>query len=355
MFKLERITDFARFKNSDSNDIFKFIKPNDNDKLSEMKGFDLQDLLFYLDDYYLSLRDNIGLSEDVTFVLELEFEYAMQERIEEKILHAGLFPQWMPSIDTSLSFGGEIDTPILKDEKKNWKQLQTVCDIVKPHAKIGPHSGGHVHVGAQVLGVDPKSWINFAGLWSTYENIIFRFGYGKFLTSRESIKGYARPIAEIMRNDYEYVRGAYREFKDEISLKDVKKQLTYGKYYAVNFNHVRNPERFSPRNTIEFRCPNGTLDATVWQNNVNLFVKLLKYATSKDFDEDTINRRWEQISEKFTSLKWYDEIYLSQALELCDLLFDNNLDKVYFLKQYLKSFETTDKKITKAKPFTLKK
>ena len=27
-------------------------------------------------------------------------------------------------------------------------------------------------------------------------------------------------------------------------------------------------------------------------------------------------------------------IYLEQAIELSDMIFDNNLDKIYFLKQY---------------------
>lgn len=350
MFKLERITDFVKFKNSGSNEIFKFIKPDDNDKLSEMKGFDLQDLLFYLDDYYLSLRDELGLSGDVTFGLELEFEYAIKKRIEDKLWDTGLFSEWITKIDTSLTNGAEINSPILKDEKKSWEQLQTVCDIVSPNAKIGSHSGGHIHIGAQTLGTNPESWINFAGLWAAYENIIFRFGYGNFLTSREKMDDYSKTISPSMRSDYEYLKRL-----SEVSLKYVIRTLDYGKYYAVNLNHVVNPDRFITSNTIEFRCPNGTLDATIWQNNVNLFTKLLRYATSKDFDEDTINRRWEQIKDKFTDLRWYDEIYLSQALELCDLIFDNNLDKVYFLKQYLKSFATVDKRIGKAKPFTLRK
>ena len=167
------------------------------------------------------------------------------------------------------------------------------------------------------------------------------------------IKGTMNTLISFTADDFanlEYLKGL-----SEVSLKDVIRTLDYGKYCAVNLNHVVNPDRFITGNTIEFRCPNGTLDATIWQNNVNLFTKLLRYATSKDFDEDTINRRWEQIKDKFTDLRWYDEIYLSQALELCDLIFDNNLDKVYFLKQYLKSFATVDKRIGKAKPFTLRK
>ena len=32
-------------------------------------------------------------------------------------------------------------------------------------------------------------------------------------------------------------------------------------------------------------------------------------------------------------------------MEFCDLIFDNNLDKIYFLRQYLKDKKYTDKKV----------
>ena len=37
--------------------------------------------------------------------------------------------------------------------------------------------------------------------------------------------------------------------------------------------------------------------------------------------------------------KVYNEIYIEQSLELCDMIFSNNLDKIYFLKQYLKQLK----------------
>ena len=51
---------------------------------------------------------------------------------------------------------------------------------------------------------------------------------------------------------------------------------------------------------------------------------------------------------------------MDQALELCDMIFTNNLDKVYFLRQYLKSFQVCREKdiyaqepiYTKARKFT---
>ena len=48
----------------------------------------------------------------------------------------------------------------------------------------------------------------------------------------------------------------------------------------------------------------------------------------------------------------YDEIFLDQALEFADLIFTNNLDKIYFLKQYLKGFELANEKKKIADPFT---
>ena len=36
---------------------------------------------------------------------------------------------------------------------------------------------------------------------------------------------------------------------------------------------------------------------------------------------------------------FYNEINFKNALEFVDIIFDNNLDKVYFLRQYFKNFE----------------
>ena len=66
-----------------------------------------------------------------------------------------------------------------------------------------------------------------------------------------------------------------------------------------------------------------------------------------------MKRRRENI-DKYSYLEWYEEIYLDQSLELADMLFDNNLDKIYFLRQYLKSFQTGRTKSNKQKTFIKK-
>ena len=99
-------------------------------------------------------------------------------------------------------------------------------------------------------------------------------------------------------------------------------------------------------NTIEFRCPNGTLEPIIWQNNANLFAKLLIYSKNNNFNHDIIDKR-----KTTTNINNYKIISLEQSLELADLIFNNNLDKIYFLRQYLKSYEESDKILKKSKRF----
>ena len=66
---------------------------------------------------------------------------------------------------------------------------------------------------------------------------------------------------------------------------------------------------------------------------------MLLYANNSSFDHDVLDKRYEEVASVFTSLPLYKEIYLDQALEFCDLIFNNNLDKLNFLKQYLKNYK----------------
>ena len=330
--------------------VFKFINPNSNDKLSEMSGLDLQDLISLIDDYYIQLRKQLGFEQYITFGLELEFENAMKERIDRQLNEVFPNGDWRTKHDGSLNNGAEINSPILRDTKASWENLNKVCSIVEPLASIDAKSGGHIHIGTQTLGNNRDSWLNFIKMWSVYENVIFRFVYGEFLTARPSMLDYAEPMTKDFWRDYETLKA------DHASLDAIISKISHKRYQAVNFNNVskNNCNNFGTKNTIEFRCPNGSIDPAIWQNNVNLFVNILLYSKNPRYDDSIIQNRRNINEEKYSKLKWYDEIYLQQALELCDMLFTNNFDKVYFLRQYLKSFEISNKKLSKPKIFTKK-
>ncbi len=324
----------------DQSPIFQLISQKGNDQLSHMSGKDLQYLLILMDPYYIQLRKQLNLNSNVTFGLELEFENAMKEKISKDLKETFPEREWFIKEDCTLDDGAEINSPILKDDISTWKNLETVCSIIKPVASIGGNSGGHIHIGTQALGDKKDSWLNFFKLWAVYENIIFRFSYGDFLTARPNIVVYARPLAVTFWDHY-------CTFQDKnIHLEDIILEISRRKFQAVNLKNVckNNLDALKLGNTIEFRCPNGSLEAAIWQNNVLFFVSLLTYAKNPSFDDDLISKRCQAYFDKFSDLKWYDEIYLEQALELCDMIFSNNLDKIYFLKQYLKSFQICKKR-----------
>lgn len=45
--------------------LFDYIKPQNNDMFSKMNDMDLQDLLFYMESYYLELRNHLGFDNIV--------------------------------------------------------------------------------------------------------------------------------------------------------------------------------------------------------------------------------------------------------------------------------------------------
>lgn len=319
--------------------VFKYINPDSNDKLSDISGLDLQDLIFLINHSSLKLREKLGLEQDITFGLEIEFEKAKKDIIESKIYDYFNDNSWSMFNDNSLIKGAEIVSPILKDNEQTWKDTKKVCSIIESYASIDRNSGGHIHVGTQVLGDKKESWLNFIKLWSVYENIIYRFCYGEFLTARPSTPEYAEPVSQLFWGTYVRFEGK------NASITDILYRL-HERYQAVNFGNVSIGQLsdFMKDNTIEFRCPNGTLNPVVWQNNVNLFVNLLKYSKDSSFDDDIVQKRHLINLDKFLELKWYNEIYLEQALELCDMIFSSNIDKIYFLKQYLKSFQVSKNK-----------
>ena len=319
-------------------DVFEFINPDGNDKISEMNGSDLQKLLILINENCIKLRDELNIEKHITFGLELEFENAKKSKIIKQLNKNSLSDEWVMKQEITLKNGAEINSPILTDNNKTWKNLDMVCSVLRPLASIKKKSAGHIHIGTQILGSNVDSWINFLKLWSVYENIIFRFSYGDFITFRPNILKFAKPVSKNF-------------WVDAYNLKDSKELNSYilknkcEKYQAVDFCNVISDmyDYFHIDNTIEFRCPNGSLNPVIWQNNVNFFVRLLIYCKDSFFNDDIIDKRHEKNVDIYNNLGLYNEIYLDQALELCDLIFTNNTDKVYFLKQYLKSFKISEK------------
>lgn len=365
---------------------FNFVNLNSNDELSKMKFDDTLEFVERLREYKLSLRNSLGLDKSITFGLEIEFEnlvfqfkelsewmwkldllpsvYYTKENYKSlsnykkknKFWNIGLSPDeyidikprevfdWHVKHDHSLNNGAEITSPILIDNPRYWEDLKKVCKLASDFGEISTHSAGHVHVGTQALGTSKKAWENFIRLWSAYENVIYRFGYNEYLTKNKDIS-YCKPASNMLLN-------AYMILGEDFDM--LLGYLSGSRTYAVNFQNVTlSDDKVIPFGTIELRNPNGTLDPVIWQNNVNFFTKLLLYCRSNNFDEDKVQERLKRKSIYSNDFENYNHIFTEQAIELADMVFDNNLDKIYFLRQYIKDFDTSDVSMVKTKKFTI--
>lgn len=366
-------------KHDNDRTIFNYLNPVDNDIISEIKYEDLEQLMFWLNKYYLEYRDIIGIDEDITFGIEIEmenFKCKINEYFEFQLLINQIVgnDRWECKNDISLRhvvgdeirWGREISSDVLTDTRKSWIDIANVCKVASSYGSIGDKCGAHVHVGAQILGNNTLYWYRFLKLCSVYENIIYRFGYGEYLTYRPMMVDKMKPSALLYDSKLPEIEK--RLDSDLISLlwKLNPIQMFGGldllKYYGISFWHMlcdddwnlyQNYDVFNKYCSVEYRVPNGTFDPIIWQNNINFFIKLLLYCKSSRFNDDVISQRREKIYGVLGDINMYSDIYIDQALELCDMIFDNNLDKIYFMRQYLKSFEKSNKTFVRAKNFTV--
>lgn len=318
------------------------------DKLSKIAIGEIEEQLLKINSMDLKYRDKINLPKFVTFGIEVEFEDANTESVKHRLDID--FPDWQFDRDLSVitndingnSLGGEVISPILQDSLTTWKEITKVCNLLKRSgACITDFAGGHIHFGVQTLGYKKEYWLNLIKLWAVYEPIICRFSFGEKVVPRAGFDKYAKQLDKYFLNNM-YV------FENAVNLYEILSYLPKDKYYSLNTCYVEpNKKGITKDNTIEVRCPNGTINPIIWQNNINFFAKLFLYCSSDNFDKDFIDYKLTCLRNNLINYD-YSNIYIDAILEFSNLIFSNEIDKLYFLKQYLKRFDTIkDKEDTK--------
>lgn len=325
--------------------IFSILNPSDNILLTNLSNSMINKILNDLDKYYLELRDNIGNHGNNTSGFEFEFEDANKSKIIDDMLNCNFnIKETKIYEDDSIPDGYEICTPILNISNINWNRVKKLCYIIKRNGYIGNNCGSHIHIGAQVLNNNINALTNFASLIIAYENIIARFFYGNFINERMSMHTYAPPVASDWYDEYLHFNS---DFFSKYRCQDFINILSgyYEKKQFINLSNVIHLGEKEINNTFEFRAPNGTLDPIIWQNNLNLIVKLMRYCNNPNFNLEIIENRIKKNLSNLGNYKFYRDIDIDGALELCDLIFDNNLDKIYFLRQYLKDKHVSNSRV----------
>lgn len=286
-----------------------------------------KEYLEYLKNKIVKYRDTLNLDSNITFGTEIEYENIITLNMSYYLDYVLKYRDWKNDIDVSIlehldgeQMNGEVDSPILIDSKENWKKLSNVLKLIRDKKGIvTDFCGGHVNIGAHILEGNPEYFRNLLLLWCLYDEEIHSFASGEFKKIRlAEARMIDRISPRIKKNLFGILNCEFPKLNqgDELS------------FFKVS------GKKFEEENVIEFRLPNATLKEEIWQNNINFFAKLL-LACKKELDiEKTV----------------YDiENNNHDIFELANYVFDDEIDKEYFLIQALKLNKEYKKRFLKHK------
>ena len=328
-----------------------------NDSFFKLNPSEKKELYTKLQNHYVQFRSKLDLADETTFGLELEFFSAYPEIALAfsdipwilNLLEAGKDEKlynsfWQLTRDKSVGDnedsmeGYELISAILTDSVKDWERLRTVCAKLKMSpATINDRCGAHIHFGAsQHFQQDPRKILNFIKFYAVYEDILMRFNTGERINTRASANLYAHPVALPIKQKID----SLKEFSD---LSEFLKQLDFSSFSSMLIeNYISYIMWGGAVDTVEFRSPNGTLNPVLWQNYVNTYGKMLEHATSGELDEEHLDYMF-KLKNPTREIK--SQIHFERALLFADTIFKNNLDKMDFLRQYVKDGTETSSDI----------
>ena len=300
------------------------------DMFSKLSSSDLLELLVEIENMYIEFRKKLLFNyPNLTFGIEIEYE-SVSRKIVSNFIKKN-FSNWNSIGDESLKSGGEIISPVLNTSDCNWEAIESICNFLKHrNANMCNRAGEHIHIGRQVLDSVQKC-IDFAKFYIVSEPVLFRFGYGDKVSARKKIFKYASPAA------YDLYKLLPRLEKCTTLEEAYSLLETVSRYTAVNFSNILSK---TDKKTIEFRFFNATASKAIVQNNIYSIVNFSTAPSRGLIDYELIDYELEKL--KYSELEFnykYNEICLEDALLFVDQVFDNNISKMYCLKQYIKGYQ----------------
>lgn len=306
-------------------------------EVSKLSKKDLEEYLSFLkkqktpEEYKLP-----NIPTNYTFGIEIEFAKAFLYQIEDMIKiynQTNYMDTWKVVTDSTVTkegnIGGEVVSPKLKNNYDTFEQIKNICSMLKENnAIIDESCSGHIHVGAHIFKTSTQL-LNFLKIWLLYEPIIYQFSTGEFTKIRKGASSFAKPLRSKLNLN------TIINLENKSMIDCIRKihplYLQYGenvsKTSCLNIMNIKSDYE-EEKNTIEIRCPNGTLNPFIWQNNINFFLKLIK--ASINCDPSFIAYKLNKLSE-FNNYLNDDDLF-----ELVDLIFVCDQEKTNFLKQYFK-------------------
>lgn len=294
-----------------------------------------------IQNFEIPFMNRIGIEKNKQFGIEIEFKYAELEKLQsrincwkEKTTPVPTMDQivekedWITEENQHRLCGGEVDSPILYDKKEDWRELQTVCEMIKDLGGIiSWQCGLHIHIDFEKLNLTKEQVWNLIMIWYRYEDILYGFAKGEVNKVRDGVVFHSQSIRPFLNKLY---------FSNNLNriYKPVKTAHYFTRYYGLNLKEYQKGllEKEMERPTIEFRIGNTTLSPNIVQNYVRLYSHILTKAQSPN-----LKLKFDKVlpSSKVSSL-YKENIDIDKACEFADFIFDDNLDKFCFMKQYVK-------------------
>lgn len=208
------------------------------------------------------------------FGVEIEFDaddYNVAETISRELRDAGLadsagvqgyhqnidYDSWKVEDDCSVD-GGEIVSPVLYDNAESWEQIEKVCKIAKDNgAKVTTRAGGHVHIGRGPNA--PQQAYGVVMATAAHQDVIRRLSADTERKEHRSTASYNNFSIPFDNDGVNRIYDSNRRGRSHI--------VPGGRSHMMNFTNEE---------TIEFRDPDGSLDAGHIQRQVMLASALVR-------------------------------------------------------------------------------
>lgn len=315
-----------------------------------METIDKNNLISYLSEMPFNYRSTLNVPEEMHFGTEIEFmtsNTSESDRSVRKVINRNsTFKKiYKFGVNNRVEVQNrnkriyEIKTPVFSNNEEDFMSLKNVCNGLESiNVMTSNEKGIHVHTDLSVLENNNRFLETFLKLFCIYEHIIFRFSYGEENESTINMTSYSRMVSHKL---YKYLKNYNRSMSYDNFLRELR-ELLKCKSYAINFHQK---DDSCKNETIEVRTFNSTTNSVIIQNDINLVLSIINQIVNNSIDIDLLDYRFSEYDRGFYVKEKYSDLHLDDAIEFSDMIFNDSVDKDYFLRQYVIKDKPKQKKL----------
>ncbi len=278
----------------------------------------------------------LGLPSAMTIGIELEFVGVNYKDLKKLDLYLkqkyGLsyFNDFKIKHDSSVKENGtfkegtEIVSAVLDDTEESWEKLRDICEFIQAiGGRVNKSCGGHIHIGANIIGVDKEAWKTLLDVWKEAEPLIYMMSNKRGEITREgAILHYAKMNTDkIEKIDWNSI--SIRNDEDIKKIAQKTHENASDRYRALNLTNLITQKH----NTIEFRLSNGTIDYDILRENILLYGRLVQMAKMHSIDPNWKRKELELFKE-------HDILEQEKVERFLNLVFDEEEEKKIFYDRW---------------------